>query len=246
MPAQLQRHALDRVGALAQQQTPDLGGAGEAEGPHLGALQQLPRQGRRIASDHLEHAWRNACFFGQAGQGEGGQWGFRGGFDDHRAARGQGCTGFAGDHGAGEIPGRHCGGHAHRLQAGAQLTAWQVAGQGLAVAAFGFGREPVEEVGAIANLATGLGQGLALFGRHQEGQVLAVLAGEGRPTAQQCATLGRQQRTPGREGCAGGIHGAVDPAHVAVRDFGDHFVGGRVGDGRAAFAVHPLAVYVGA
>ncbi|MCY1359582.1 hypothetical protein D9M69_461620 [compost metagenome] len=72
-----------------------------------------------------------------------------------------------------------------------------------------------------------------------------MFAGQRRPLAQQGAALARQQGAPADEGFAGRVDRTVDPLLVAMGDFGDDFVGCRVGDSQASFAVHPLAIDVG-
>ncbi|MCY1359583.1 hypothetical protein D9M69_461630 [compost metagenome] len=152
MAAQLQRYLLHRVGGLSQQDPAHFSGAGEAEGAHFNPLQQLAGQFRRIAGNHLEYASREAGFFGKLRQRQCRQWGFRRRLDDHRATGGQGCTGFTGDHGAGEVPRGDCSGDTNRLQASGELAARQVVGDRFAVAALGFAGEPFQEVCAVVDL----------------------------------------------------------------------------------------------
>ncbi len=70
--AQFQRDFLDGAGALRHQQPADWRGAGKAELAYQRMGAELLANGLGIASNDIEHTWRNAGTVGQLGQRQGG------------------------------------------------------------------------------------------------------------------------------------------------------------------------------
>jgi hypothetical protein len=115
----------------------------------------------------------------------------------------------------------------------------------LAVRAPGFLGEPLHEAGAVVDLAGGLGQGLALFVRHQARQVVAGREDRGVPGLEQGGPFAGRRIAPRGEGVArradGRLHaGRPAPGHVAH----DGRVGGVV-DRQPLAAALPLPANVG-
>ena len=103
-------------------------------------------------------------------------------------------------------------------------------GDQLAVDATAFLGEPVQEGGRIGDLAARLGEGFALLGGHDAGQVLLVEEQPVVPAAQACGplpgsecpptrpgTLGRGDRPPG----LGGAHGRHLRDHLTIARVSD-------------------------
>src|SRR3546814_9698418 len=97
----------------------------------------------------------------------------------------------------------------HRLAQGHDTFVRGVAGDGVAVHAPGFLREPLQVARAIRDLAAGLGQRLALLGGHQPRQVVLVLEHQPVHALEDVGAFLRALARPGREGGVRGIAGAT-------------------------------------
>ena len=192
---------------------------------------------------HVEHAGRHAGALRQFGHGQRRQRRLLGRLDHHRAAGGQRRRHLARDHRDREVPRRDRRAHADRLLDD-EVALVVVGGRdGLAVDALGLLGEPLDEAGAVADLALGLGQRLALLGGHDARQVVGMLVQQVEPLHQDRAALLGGLGAPGRPGLVGGrdARPAVSAA-PRLATSASFSAGGRVGDGEAGAAGDPLAV----
>ncbi len=195
------------------------GRAGETDHAHRRMLAQHLADGSGLTGQHVEHTLREAGLLGQRSQRQRGQRGFGGGLEHHGAARGQRRRNLAGDHGAGEIPGRDGAGHPDRLADCQQTRIAARRGNGLAIDALGFLGIELDEGGGIGDLAAGLCQRLALLGGEDQREVIAIGNDQVEPFAQQHRALLRRGLRPGLEGTfrrfdrLGGFLGAK-PGHA--------------------------------
>ena len=146
--------------------------------------------------DDVDHAVGQAGLDQHGGQSQCGQRGLRGGLDHDGAAGGQRGADLAGAHGEREVPRGDRVDRADGLLHGQQPGA---AGGGDGVAAGdpdGLLGEPAEELGAVGDLAAGLGQRLAHFQGHQQGDVLGAFGEQFEGLAQDLAAGPRVGRGP--------------------------------------------------
>ena len=190
---------------------------------------------------------RNAGLFGQRGHGQGRERRFRRRLDDARATSGQCRAGLAGDHRRREVPRGDRRDDANRLFADDDARIALVAGNGVAVDAFGFFGEPLDEAGGVEDFTLGFGQWLALFEGEDFGEGIGVFQHQGVPALERIAAFLGGQCTPGRPGLIGGVDGLARVFGTEVRHLADEFTGGRVEDVllRTVGRIQPLAVDVG-
>ena len=197
---------------------------------------------RAVCRDDVEHPRGHAGALRQLGGGQGGERGQLGRFDDHGAACRKCRCHLAGDHGQGEVPRRDGCAHANGLLQHQQPLVVVEGGQGFTVDALGLLGEPFDEAGAVGDFALGLGQGLALFGGHEPGQVVLVRHEQVVPLAQDGAALLDGLGAPGRPRGVGGGDGRFGLLRAEIRHIGQSLPCGRVVDGEAAAACNPLPV----
>jgi hypothetical protein len=146
----------------------------------------------------------------------------------------------------GKVPRRDRGADPDRLADDGDALVGLVAGNGLAVDPLGLFGEPLDEGGAVQDLAPGLGQRLALLGGQDGGQVIGIGDHQVVPFPQDIgALLGGarrpvlHRRRPGGNRARGlGPAQIGNPRHnVAARRVG-HI------EGPPAFAIHPLAAKI--
>ena len=103
--------------------------------------------------------------------------------------------------------------------------------------------EPAQELAAVADLATRLGERLAHLERHQQGEVFLALLQQVERAAQDLAANPRRGRRPGLLGVGSDIDRALRIGGGCIRNALEHLPGRRVGDVDAAPGgrVHPLA-----
>ena len=172
--AELHRHLEHVLRGLLDQFLADAGGAGEGQfsQPRVGddrRAETLPDWEVVMTLTHPvgQPGLDQHCSESQCGQG-----GLGGGLDHHGAAGGQRRADLAGAHGEREVPRGDRVDRADGLLHGQQPGA---AGRGDGEPAGdpdGFLGEPAEELGAVGDLTAGLGQRLAHFQGHQQGDVL--------------------------------------------------------------------------
>jgi len=121
-----------------------------------------------------------------------------------------------------------------------------MAGDHVAVDALGFLGEPLDEARAIGDLALGLGQGLALLGGHDGGQVLLILHHQVEPLAQDGGALLGGHGAPGRPGGVRRLDGATGLVGAHVGNGAEHLArrGVRHLDRLAGIGVGPFPVDV--
>ena len=195
--AQLHRTFHHVVRGLTQQDTAHLGRACEGQFAHLEVFAELFADARCVLGrDNAKDAFGNASLFRKNRHGERGQRGLRSGTDDERTARRQRRSHLAGDHRIGEVPRGDTSSNANRLFDHGDAFVGHVTGDGFAVDAFGFFTEPFHKGRAIGDLATSLSQWFALFGSHDDGEVLLVLHHQVEPFAQDLCPFFTRFRGP--------------------------------------------------
>ena len=130
------------------------------------------------------------------------------------AARSQRGRDLAGNHGNGEVPRRDGGADADGLLDDQVALVVVGGGDGFAVDALGFFGKPFQKAGSVADFALGFGQGFALLGGHDAGQVVGVGVQQVRTTSSRwrralwrfcCAMRAKRRwRRPGRLRCRRG------------------------------------------
>ncbi len=158
-------------------------------------------------------------------------------FEHHGAAGRQRRADLAGDHGAGEIPRRNGGSHAHRLLLHQNALVAGVRRDHIAVQALALLGEPFEKGCGVGHFPTGLGQRFALFGRHDARQVFLVFQHQPVPTTQTRGALLGGQRPPGGLRRLCGFNGAAGFGAPHVGHLADEFAGGWVEDSGPAALV---------
>ena len=145
-----------------------------------------------------------------------------------------------------EVPGRDRGAHAHGLLQHQDPARGHGLRDDVAIDPLGFLREPLEERGAVGDLALGLGQRLALLAGHQEGEVVGVGHDQLEPAAQDRRPLLGGLGPPGRQRPLGGLDRPARLGHADAGHGADGLAVGRVGDldGLAVVGVDPRAVDV--
>nr|GEY87539.1 hypothetical protein [Tanacetum cinerariifolium] len=246
--AQLQAQALDVFGALAHQQAADGGGAGEGDLAYRRVAGEFCTDAGGHPREDVEYAGWNADALGQDRQREGRQRREVRRLDDDRATGCQRRPAFAGDHRVGEIPRGDRGADAHGLFEGQQTAVATGGRHGFAVDPARFFREPFDEAGAVADLALGLVQRLALLAGHDQREVIKIVDHRLEPALQQRCAFGCRSRAPGRPGEFGRFDGAAGIDCVHGRDLRKQVARGGVADfkGGAAVGGDPLTIYVGA
>ena len=201
-------------------------------------------RGRRSRRDDVEHARGYARFVREFGQRKCRK---RRQFRrlDHRGAAGRQCRrDLAGDHRNGEIPGRDRSSDADRLFERKETPAWDGSRDDIALDPLCLLGEPFDERSAIGDLASALRQRLALFERHQDGEILLVRRDQLEPAAQDPAAFLRGTAAPGRKGTVGGLDRAHRFRLAEIGHLGDHASIGRIADGKGGAAIgrDPLPV----
>jgi hypothetical protein len=227
--AELEADALHGGGRLRHQELADRRRAGEADEAHRRMLAPDLADGGRVAGDDVDDAGRDAGAVGELGQGESRQRRLGSGLHHHGAADGDRRRALAGDHRRREVPRRDGGADADRLLLHEDAVVGAVLGDDVAIDAAGFLGEELDEGSGIGDLALGLGQRLALFGRHETGQVLLAFQHEVVPEAQSLATLGGGEGAPGRPGRLRRQDGAPGLRHAHGGHLGDDLAGGGIG-----------------
>ncbi|MNS69231.1 hypothetical protein D3C72_1025370 [compost metagenome] len=244
--AQFQAQALDVFGALTHQQPTDSGGTGKGDLAHRRVAGQFFADADGHTGHYVEHPGRNADALGEHRQSQGGQWSQIRGFDDDRAAGRQSGCAFAGDHRVGEVPRGDRGADANRLLKREQAAVAAGCRDGFAVNPTGFFGEPFDETGAIADLALGFIQRLALFAGHDQRQVVEVVDHRLIPALQQRCPFCRRACAPSRPGAFGSFDGASGFAALHRGYAGEQLAAGRVDNvkGRGVVGADPLTVDV--
>jgi hypothetical protein len=115
----------------------------------------------------------------------------------------------------------------------------------VAVDALAFLGEPLDEAGAVGDLAARLGERLALLGGHQLRQVLLRRHHQLEPLAQDGRALLGRLRAPGRHGPRGGVDGALRVGGAAIGHLDQQPAVGGIADVELAVrAIAPGAVDV--
>ena len=244
--AQFQRYFLDRRRALLHQQAAHGGRTRKAQLAHEGVACHFAADGFRVAGDDAEHAARDARALGQHGQRQRRERRQLCGFQDNRAAGGQRRRDFSRDHRRRKIPRRDRGADADRFLGHDDAAVRPRRGQRIAGNALGLFAEPLEEGGRIGDLAFRLLQGLALFGRHQERQVVGVFQHQVVPLAQDETAFARGFPAPGRPGGIGGLDRVPRFPRPHVRHAAQLVSSGRVDhvDAGAVLSIAPRAIDV--
>ena len=214
--AQLHRQPQQPLGRLLDQLLPHAGRAGEGELAQPGVADDRLHDLAGVSGGHdIEHALRQTALLQQLREQEHRQGRLRRGLDDHRATGRDRRPDLASAHREREVPGRDHEGRAdgllHRHEARRA-----VGGHGIpAVDPDRLLAEPAEELGAVDDLAAGLGEGLAHLQGHQRRDVLGVRSDRGEDRPQDLAPFPRGSGCPVRfDRC--GAHPTEDPEQEAL------------------------------
>ena len=117
---------------------------------------------------------------------------------------------------------------------------------GVAVDALGFFCEPLDEGGAVGDLAPALGERLALFPGHEDSEIFLVRHHQVEPATKDRRPLLGGGFPPALERGVGGVDGALGLGCPHIGDRAQHVTIRGVGhlDGLAAISIDPLAVDV--
>ena len=163
------------------------------------------------------------------------------GLRDHRAPRRQSRSCLARDHRHREVPRRDRGADADRLLEHDHPAARRVRGDRLAVDPLRLLGVPLDEGGAVEDLALRLGQRLALLGGEDHREVVGRLDHQVEPAAQDRRPLLRGQGRPCGERTVGGVDRPPDVVARRARDGAERQAVGGVDDleARPVLARHP-------
>ena len=105
-----------------------------------------------------------------------------------------------------------------------------MAGDSVAVDALGLLAEPFDIARAIGDLALGLGERLALLGRHDRGEVVGMLDHQRVEPLEHGGALLAGPRRPGPARRFGRRDGGLRFGHAAIGQHGEHLAGRGIGD----------------
>src|SRR6266705_2481992 len=244
--AELHGSLLHGLRALLEQYLADRGRPGECDFAHQGIGGHFAPDRGGAAGEHAEDTLWNSRALAQFSHRERRVRGRGRGFQDHGAARGERRARFAGDHGVGEIPRRDRRAHADRLLDDDDALVGLVSGNGVAVDALPFLREPLDEGGAVGDLGARLRERLALLGGEDLRQVFLVRHHQVEPFAKDHGALFRGLRAPGGKRGVRRLDRAACLRRAHVGHGPEDLAGGGVVDGNrlAAVGVGPFAVDV--
>ena len=159
---------------MREEQPADRRRASEAQlsQPRVGK-QRLADGGRARACHQVDHPAWQASLLQYIDQEHCGQWGEVGRLEDDRASGGEGGRDLAGRHGEREVPGGDEIAGTHRLARNVQGAGAFREDAPAAADADRLLGEPAEELGSIAHLCLGFGQGLAHLSGDRGGDFVA-------------------------------------------------------------------------
>ena len=221
----------------------DRGGAHEADGGDVGVVQQRV-DGLLLAVDHVEDTVGQACLLPQPGQEHRRGRVLLAGLEDEGVPAGDGVRAHPQRDHRREVEGGDPGHHAQRL---AQAVDVHAGGGAVGVAAL----EQLRDTGGVLDvlqpphhLARGVGQGLALLGGHDRGELVEVPVQQLTEGEHHRGALG--QRGPAPLGCGadGGGHHLADLLGAREVDLRGLRAGGGVEDrgGAAGASGHGASV----
>jgi len=116
----------------------------------------------------------------------------------------------------------------------------------VAINPLGFLGKPLQIGRRIVDFASGFGEGLALLGGQQYGQILAVLLHQLKPATQESGTLLGRFGPPGREGRFRSLDRPPGFGNAHLRDATETLAAGRVADfdGLTVIGIAPFAIDV--
>ena len=223
--AELHRHPQQLLGRLLDELPAHGGGTREGQLAQARVADDRLADGTRVRGRHdVEDAVGQARLLENAGEQEHRQGRLVGGLDDHGAAGRDGRPDLAGAHREREVPRRDHQGRADRLLH-RQQPRRAVRGDRVATGdAHGLLGEPAEELGAVGDLAPGLGDGLAHLQAHQGGELVGPVDERLEGPPEDLAALARRGRRPAGLRLAGGgergqavVRGAVGAASSGCR-----------------------------
>ncbi len=230
LSAQLEVHALERVGGRPRHRLAGFHRAGDRD--HVDLVVDDQRLARLVAAaDHVEHALGQQLR-GQLGESHGGHGRSRRRLEHDRVAGRQRRTDLPDGHHQGVVPRRDLAHDAHRLAPDDRGVTLHVLAGGLALHAARRAREEPQVVDHERKLVVleRLDR-LARVGGLDLGELVAVLLDGVGEAQQRERALGGSRGRPAVGGRAGGLHGAVDVLGSGRRRLGDLLAGGRVQDG---------------
>ncbi|MPL75524.1 hypothetical protein SDC9_21348 [bioreactor metagenome] len=246
--AKLHRAFHHLIGGLTHQDPADLGRAGEGQLTHRVVLAELLADVRGPGrGDDREDPLRQAGALAQNRERQRRQRGLGGRARDEAAAHRKGRAAFAGDHRIREVPRRDRTDNTDRLLDHLDALVAHVARDGLAIDALGLLAEPLDERGAIGDLALRLGQRLAHLGGEDRAEVVLVRHHQLEPLAQHVGAFLGGARGPFLHRDAGGLDRAGGLGAAEIGHGADHVAAGGVGhrEGGAVIGVDPFAGHIG-
>ena len=198
--AELHRNLLHRPGRLTEQHFADLGRARERDLLHQRIASHLSANRTGRAGQDVDDARRDAGGLGEDAPGEAESGVCERRLDHDRAARGE-CRGeLARDHRGREIPGRDRRDHADRLLGDEDAAVGPGGGDHVPIHPPRLLGEPQDIGRGHGDLATRLGQRLALLAGQQPSEILLVLGDQAGEPTQEHGALGGTLCSPCREG----------------------------------------------
>ena len=228
LPAELERHPLDRLRGQRTDPFADIGRAGERDLGHVGVLDQPFAHRPACADDDVEHALRYARLQRQAFQLQRGERRQSRGLEDDRVARRERRTHLPGRDGDRKVPGHDQGDDAQRFAERHVDPArdWN----GVAQEALGSTGVVVEDVDNHSDLAARVTDRLAHVARLELSQLFGA-AGHGlRKAAQQLCPVAWSHGPPCGKRCLGAGHRVVGVIDSGLRDLRQHLFGRRLDD----------------
>ncbi len=183
-----------------------------------------------VAVHHLQHAVRQARLLQQLGQHQGHRRVALGRFQDHRVTGGQGGAHFPQrDHG-GKVEGRDARDHAQGLAHGIHVDAGTGAVGELTLQQVGRADAELDHLQAALDVALGVGEGLAVFGRQRLGQLVHVAVDQADKGHHHAGAALRVGGAPCDLGLGGAGDGIVHLGLGDQRQAGLNLTGGGVED----------------
>ncbi|KAG1259775.1 hypothetical protein G6F65_015218 [Rhizopus arrhizus] len=180
------------------------------------------------AVDDVQHALRNARFQRKLDQAHGNHWVLLGRLEDEGVTGGDRHREHPQREPRREVERGDAGAHAQRLHDRVGVHAiGHVVGQ-LAQLQVADGGRVLAHFQAAEHIAFGVGQGLALFGGEDVGQLAHVLADQLLVLQEDARAGADRGLAPGLEGFLGGGDGGVHFAGGGERHLGQHVLGGRI------------------
>jgi hypothetical protein len=183
-----------------------------------------------VAVDYVEDAVRQACFFEEFGEEDGGRWITLAGLEDECVAAGEGDGEHPEGHHRGKVEGRDAGNYAERL---AKRPAVDARADLLCVLTFeelGDAGGELYDLETTSDFPPGVGEDFAVLGREDDGKFVSALIEELAEAEEDTGAAKRWLRGPIREGSLRGFDCGIKLGLVGERDCGLNLSGDGVVD----------------